>query len=105
MRKLLAKLLFCDLEDLNNVRLHIWVGIGNVLLPVALCFALPRFFSPLSAVLIALLFGYGFLKYQRIEQKTVKDRAFPEIQGWLWGIVLSSFGLAIIALILRLILR
>ena len=104
MVRLLSSLLFCDLDDLPNVLRHIWVGIGNVALPVALHFALPTVFTPLGAVLFGLLFGWGFIKYQKIEQIFVSDRAYPELKGWLWGIILCSFGMAIIKIILLLVL-
>jgi len=73
LRKILARILFCDEDDLDNVLLHIPVGVVIVLL----C---------LVSGWLALIFGYGFIKYETIERKTLRDKCFPDIQGCLWGI-------------------
>jgi len=83
MRDFLAKLLFCDVYDLDNVLLHIPVGVGNV-------------FLCMHNENIALLFGIGFLAYeimQRVVEK--KDKAYPDIQGWLWGIMLTGIPILV----------
>lgn len=100
MRRILSRLLFCNLDDLHNLLIHIPVGIINILLPVSLHFACPETFSPLGAVAVGLLFGYGFVKYQRIEQLVISDRAYPDLQGWLEGMIICSFGLAVIKVVL-----
>lgn len=99
MRRLLARLLLCDPGDLGNVLMHIPVGVVNVLLPVALHYSLPAVFTPLGAAAIALLFGYGFVKYQRVEAEAISDRCYPDLQGWLEGMIFCSFGMAIVRLL------
>lgn len=84
MREILAKFLFCDVYDLDNVLLHIPVGVGNAFL----CMRNEN---------IGLLFGIGFLAYeimQRIVEK--KDKAYPDIQGWLWGMILTGITIGAI---------
>jgi hypothetical protein len=83
MRAILSKILFCDELDLDNVLMHIPVGIINTLI------------CCLSGWL-GLIFAYGFIKYERIEQKDIHDKAYPDIQGWLWGIGISAIIIGII---------
>lgn len=86
MRDFLAKLLFCDVYDLDNVVLHIPVGVINTLL----C---------LFSGWIALVFGLGFIVYevvQLVKGKITGDKAYPDIQGWLWGIALTGVTILII---------
>jgi len=83
MRKILSKILFCDEYDLNNVLLHIPVGIITVLIGI---------FSGW----IGLVFGLGFITYELSERKILQDKAYPDIQGWLWGIGLLSIILLIV---------
>ena len=86
MRDFLAKLLFCDVYDLDNVVLHIPVGVINTLL----C---------LFSGWIALVFGLGFIVYevvQLVKGKITGDKAYPDIQGWLWGIALTGIPILII---------
>ena len=78
MRNFLSKLLFCDVYDLNNVLLHIPVGVANALIGM-------------QFVGVGIVIGVGFLSYeilQRIIER--KDKAYPDIQGWLWGLVLTA---------------
>ena len=82
MREFLSKLLFCDVYDLDNVLLHIPVGIITVGI---------AFLSPL----VALAFYYGFVKYETVERRVIRDKCFPDIQGSLIGIILLAIPLAI----------
>ena len=84
LRKILARILFCDEDDLDNVLLHIPVGIATVLIGI-------------YSGWLAVIFGYGFIKYEGIERRELRDKAYPDIQGWLWGIGI----LGIILLIAR----
>ena len=83
MRDLLARILFCNVYDLDNVLLHIPVGMLTVVIAL---------FSPL----VALAFYYGFIKYETMERRVIWDKCFPDIQGSLIGIVLLAIPLAII---------
>jgi len=86
MRNFLAKLLFCDVYDLDNVALHIPVGVINALL----C---------LVSGWLALIFGLGFLTYEVVQLfkgNIPGDKAYPDIQGWLWGIALAGITILII---------
>ena len=82
MRDFLSKLLFCDVEDLDNVVLHIPIGI--IVVVVAL-------FSSLVAVALY----YGFIKYETVQRRQVRDKCFPDIQGSVIGIILLAIPLAI----------
>jgi len=82
MKELLSKILFCNVCDLNNVLLHIPVGMLTVAIAL---------FSPL----VALTFYYGFIKYETVQRREVRDKCFPDIQGSLVGIVLLAIPLAI----------
>ena len=87
MRETLAKILFCNVYDLENVLLHIPVGAVNV-------------FVAVYSGWVALLFGAGFLAYevlQRVVER--KDKAYPDIQGWLWGIGILSIILLLVRVI------
>lgn len=89
IRNVLAALLFCQVGDLDNVLLHIPVGLVNILVPIALYLLFGQ-----AGVIIggaaALLFGFGFVAYQVTEGIKIKDRIFPDIHGWLWGIGISG---------------
>lgn len=82
IKDIISKILFCNSKDVGNVLLHIPVGIVNVAIGV------------LSGWL-ALVFGIGFIIYQLSEQKIINDRAFPAIQGFLWGIGIFAIALFI----------
>jgi len=82
MRQFLARILFCDVCDLGNVLLHIPVGI--IVVGLAL-------FSPLVAV----AFYYGFIKYETVQRRQIRDKCFPDIQGSLIGIMLLAIPFAI----------
>jgi len=82
MRDFLAKILFCDVYDLDNVLLHIPIGV--LVVAIAL-------FSPL----VALAFYYGFIKYETIQRRVERDKCFPDIQGSLIGIILLAIPLLI----------
>jgi hypothetical protein len=81
-RETLAKLLFCDIDDLGNVLLHIPIGL--IVVAIAL-------FSPLVAV----AFYYGFIKYETVQRRQIRDKCFPDIHGSLVGIILLAIPLAI----------
>jgi hypothetical protein len=82
MRQFLAKILFCDEVDLNNVLMHIPVGIITVAIAV---------FSPI----LAAMFFYGFVKYETVERRVIRDKCFPDIHGSLVGIGLLAIPLLI----------
>ena len=86
IREILAKILFCDVYDLNNVLLHIPVGFINVAIG-------------LFSGWIGLLFGLGFIVYQLSERKILQDKAYPDIQGWLWGIGILGIILLFVELV------
>ena len=85
MRNLLSKILFCNVCDLDNVLLHIPVGMLTVVIAL---------FSPL----VALAFYYGFIKYETVERRVIRDKCFPDIQGSLIGIALLAIPLAIVGI-------
>jgi hypothetical protein len=89
IRKILRALLFCDDCDVGNVLLHIPVGLINVLIPVALylVLGLP---GVIAGSAVALAFGIGFVAYQITEGAKIKDRIFPDIHGWLYGMGISG---------------
>jgi len=82
MKKLLSRLLFCCDKDVPAVLQHIFVGVFNVIIP----FIFVTHGLEIIGAAMALTFGYGFLQYQHRESRVIKDRGFPEIQGWLLGI-------------------
>lgn len=84
IKDILAKILFCDPKDIDNVLLHIPVGIANV------CIAL---FSDW----VAGIFGLGFIVYQLNEQKVINDKAYPAIQGFLYGIGILAIVLLVMS--------
>jgi hypothetical protein len=86
--KILAKMLMCDLADVDNVLLHIPVGIGNTIIPITIyvIFGWP---GALIGGALALVFGIGFVAYEAVEGAKIKDKIYPDIAGWLWGIGLS----------------
>ena len=83
MRKILSKILFCDEYDLNNVLLHIPLGMIVVLIS-------------LWSGWLSLAFYYGFIRYELKESKKIQDKGYPDIQGSLWGIGLLSIILLIV---------
>jgi hypothetical protein len=88
IRKILAKMLFCDEKYLHWVLLHIPVGVANVLIPIALYLVLGMPGVLIGGVL-ALVFGIGFIAYEVTEWEIIKDVLYPDLQGWLWGIILG----------------
>lgn len=95
VRKILAKMLFCDEKYLHWVLLHIPVGVANTLIPVALylVFGMP---GALIGGALALVFGIGFIAYEVTEWEIIKDVLYPDLQGWLWGMGLTV-GLIFVA--------
>ena len=86
MREFLARILFCDVCDLDNVLLHIPIGL--IVVAIALL-------SPLVAV----AFYYGFIKYETVQREQIRDKCFPDIHGSLVGIALLAIPLAIVRII------
>lgn len=64
-------------KDAGRVLLHIPVGIFT-------CFA------GYVAWWLAVIFGAGFLLYEVNEDIHLKDEAWKDIKGFLWGIVIGS---------------
>lgn len=89
IRRVLSALLFCQDCDLATVLLHIPVGLINVLIPVALylVLGLP---GVIAGSAVAIVFGIGFVAYQVTEGAKIKDRIFPDIHGWLYGMGISG---------------
>ena len=84
MRQLLAKILYCNIYDLDNVLLHIPVGFVTVAIA-------------LYSGWLGLAFAYGFVTYETTQRQVIKDKCFTDIQGWLYGIAWA----AIIGLLIR----
>ena len=96
IKKIISTILFCNPKDLDTVLLHIPVGIINAGIGIYLA----KIGFPVIGLAMAGIFGYGFIKYQAIEKKTIHDRCFPDIQGWLWGIGIACiFIVPIVALL------
>ena len=93
VRRILSRLLFCAEDSVDNVLLHLPVGVINVGVGVGLTL----WGFDLLGLGIVLLFGYGFIKYELTQLKTAipRDKAYDDIQGWLWGIGLTSIGILI----------
>jgi len=72
-KKLISRVLLCDEDDVGNVLLHMPVG----LIAGA---------AALVSGWICLIFGLGFLAYELREAKIIEDKAYPDIQGFLWGL-------------------
>lgn len=100
LRVILAKMLFCDLVDLHNVLLHIPVGMANALIPLVLFigFGMP---GAIFGGLLALVFGLGFFVYELDQRAEIKDKCYPDLQGWLWGIILCVVLTAVVYLSLQ----
>ena len=72
-KKLISRVLFCDEDDVGNVLLHIPVGLVAGL-------------ASLVSGWVCLVFGLAFLAYELREAKIIEDKAYPDIQGFLWGL-------------------
>ena len=83
MRETLAKLVVCDVYDLDNVLLHIPVGFVTVAIA-------------LYSGWLGLAFAYGFITYETTQRQVIKDKCFTDIQGWLWGIGILSIILLLV---------
>jgi len=66
-----------DQKDICRVLLHIPVGMFT-------CFA------GYVAWWLAVVFATGFLLYEMNEDWHIKDEAWKDIKGYLWGIVIGS---------------
>jgi len=86
MKKILTRLLFCPEESLNNVLMHIPVGIVIV------------FLAMLSGW-VALVFGIGFFIYELNEQHDLGDKAYQDIKGCLFGIGMTGIPWALVTII------
>ena len=82
MRRILAKILFCDEAMLGLVLMHMPVGVIN-----ALMFLL---FPSVTGLGLGLAFGWGFVQYQVNERNEIHDTAYPDIQGWLYGMSVTA---------------
>ena len=78
LRRVLAKILFCNEYDLDNVLLHLPVGVFLFLL------------SMYVSGFVGIAFAYAFVRYELKESKILLDKGYPEIQGLLWGLGLAS---------------
>jgi hypothetical protein len=97
MRKFLAMMFFCPEDSLGLVLMHFPLGVVNVAIGVLLYMA----GFPSVGLVIATLFGYGFIKYEVIERRDLHDLGYQEIKGWLWGMGFTSLLGSIIYLIMR----
>ena len=86
MREILAKILFCNVYDLENVLLHIPVGFVTVAIA-------------LYSGWLGLAFAYGFISYETTQRQVIKDKCFTDIQGFLWGIGMLSIILLLVRVI------
>jgi hypothetical protein len=86
--KVLAKILCCDEKNLPWVLMHIPVGGANVLIPVALywIFGMP---GAIIGSALAVIFGAMFATFEIVEYHVIKDVVYPDLQGWLWGVILG----------------
>ena len=87
MTKILARLLFCPERYVGNVLIHMPIG----WLIVASALLLPPHISVIIAVY--------FLCYEWIEQCDLKDKAYQDLKGAMWGIGEVAVPLMIVRLI------
>jgi hypothetical protein len=73
IKEILARIFFCDVDSVDNILIHIPVGLVNIAIGV---------FSGYMGI----LFGLGFIIYELNEQRMLSDKAYVDIQGWLWGL-------------------
>ena len=86
MRQLLAKILYCNIYDLDNVLLHIPVGFVTVAIA-------------LYSGWLGLAFAYGFVTYETTQRQVIKDKCYTDLQGFLWGIGILSIILLLVRVI------
>ena len=88
IRKILATMLFCEEKNLPWVLMHIPVGVANVLIPVVLywIYGMP---GAIIGGALAVIFGAMFATFEIVEYHVIKDVVYPDLQGWLWGVVLG----------------
>lgn len=86
MRNILAKILFCPPEYVGNVLIH--MPIGWIIVALAA-------YSPLVGVSFAIY----FLAYEYIEQLDLKDKAYQDLKGAMWGIAELGLPLTLLGLI------
>lgn len=91
VKEILAKILFCDVDSVGNVLMHIPVGLVNIAIGIGLHEA----GFPLLGASVAFLFGYGFMRYELDEQRHLGDKAYKDIHGWLWGLGILGVPLLI----------
>lgn len=70
---------------MRRLLLHLPVGLVNVL---ALWLSVP----------LGLSFTAGFLLYEVDENWEIKDKAYPDVKGWLWGYALGVLVWAMLRL-------
>ena len=73
-------------EDVGRVLLHVPLGI----LTCALWYVHPA---------LAVIFAAGFIIYEKQQDKYVKDQAWKDIKGWLWGIGIIGVVLFVLKLL------
>jgi hypothetical protein len=94
LKKILAILLFCKECDLKNVLLHMPLGV--IIIGIAVGLYLAGFPSLAAGFLIS--FSIGFMMYELAERPVLHDKAFPDIQGYLWGSAIASSIVVIVRL-------
>lgn len=47
----------------------------------------------------AIIFGIGFLWYEKQQDKVIKDQGWKDIKGWLWGLGITGSLLIVLKLI------
>lgn len=70
------------LSDSGRVLLHMPVGISTVAMGYCWWW-------------LAVLFAAGFLAYELNECQYLRDRAYKDIRGWLWGMFIAWFFMAL----------
>jgi len=72
-------------DEIERVLMHIPVGMLTLALGVFVVWWL----GP--------LFGFGFLVYEIVENKSLKNGAWKDIKGWLWGLGILGIILGILS--------
>ena len=96
IRDILAKLFFCPPEYVySNVMMHTLVGFANIGVGIGITEA----GYPILGAVIAGGFAYGFVRYEINEQRDLKDKAYQDIKGWLFGLGILGIPLWIAGII------
>jgi hypothetical protein len=94
IRQLASKILFCNVLDLDNVMLHIPLGL--VCMGIAFGFCLAG--MPALGAGFIMAFTIGFVVYEVAERPVVRDKAFPDIQGYLAGLLITGIIILLVSL-------